>query len=118
PDIILTDLSMPRQDGMELLKGLLEFESKARIIAFSASGDGAVLDVARQLGAHATLDKPFTTQGLYAVVDQAQPATDWSGVTPSGFRLRKAGPPPTSLRIVAIKAWTSMGLMMAASAPI
>jgi CheY-like chemotaxis protein len=76
PDILLTDLNMPGLDGMGLLRTLRRSGSKVRIIVFSGVGQGPVLDVAKQLGAHATLDKPFTAAQLLAVVAKVEVSGD------------------------------------------
>jgi DNA-binding NtrC family response regulator len=59
PDLILTDLKMPRMDGLELLRRLREQESDIPVLVITAYGavDSAI--EATRLGARAYLSKPF-----------------------------------------------------------
>ncbi len=59
PDLIITDLKMPRVDGLELLRRLRERDDPVPVIVLTAYGavDSAVQ--ATQLGARAYLSKPF-----------------------------------------------------------
>ena len=79
PDVVLTDILMPEQEGIETITGLLAIDRDARIIAMSGSlefGRLDVLDFARKLGAVATIRKPFTSPELLRCVDEVM------GVTP------------------------------------
>jgi len=71
PDILITDLNMPNLDGMVLLRTLRQQGKRTKTIVFSGS-PAELLDVATALGAHATLNKPFTSQDLYAAVQKVQ----------------------------------------------
>jgi CheY-like chemotaxis protein len=70
--LIITDLVMPRADGLELLRRLRKEPSAPKIIAMSGgSGRGAggqYLGLAELLGAVTTLHKPFTVAELTAAV--------------------------------------------------
>jgi DNA-binding NtrC family response regulator len=59
PDLILTDLKMPKMDGMEALRRLREQDADVPVIVLTAHGavDSAV--EATRLGAKAYLSKPF-----------------------------------------------------------
>lgn len=61
PDVVITDLVMPGQDGLDLIAELLLRDPMAKIIAISGGGspNGCHLTAARALGAQATLRKPF-----------------------------------------------------------
>lgn len=73
-DLVITDIVMPRMEGIETLRALRQIEPTIRIIAMSGS-DGAdqgfYLKAAVALGADATLEKPFTAAELRLVVDEA-----------------------------------------------
>ena len=71
-DLIITDLYMPRQDGIETIQLLRDEFPDARILAMSggatAAATGPLLD-AEMFGADATLAKPFTMDRLSRTVN-------------------------------------------------
>ena len=66
PDLILTDLSMPGQEGGELIDHIRSKESDRPIIAMSGGYRHADynLEMAEVLGANAILAKPFSNNDL------------------------------------------------------
>jgi CheY-like chemotaxis protein len=72
-DIVVTDIFMPEQDGIETLWTFREEFPGVPIIVMSGGGmPGATdyLSIARELGAQRTLRKPFDPQELIEVVGQ------------------------------------------------
>jgi len=72
PDLVITDIVMPVQDGLEVIRELAP--GGVPIIAMSGagcSGPTNVLDDAIRLGAFWALEKPFTVEALIAAVDEA-----------------------------------------------
>jgi two-component system, chemotaxis family, chemotaxis protein CheY len=72
-DVVITDLYMPEQDGIETIQLLREEFPAARIIAMSGGaslGSAGPLHDARLLGADATLPKPFSLEALTRTVAQ------------------------------------------------
>lgn len=70
-DVVITDLFMPDQDGIETIQELREEYPDARILAISGGAVGSTtgtLTDAMLLGADATLAKPFTMQELTSAV--------------------------------------------------
>ena len=63
-DLVITDLVMPEQEGLETILDLRQKGSRIPVIAISGASGGVYLDVARKLGANAILPKPFTTSAL------------------------------------------------------
>jgi len=65
-DLVITDMVMPEQEGMETIKILHREFPQLRIIAMSGGLDGSelYLDLTKRLGAAYTLSKPFTLQQL------------------------------------------------------
>ncbi len=58
-DLLLTDLVMPEQEGLETIRELRAELPHVHIVAMSGAFDGKFLDVARAFGAGAVLQKPF-----------------------------------------------------------
>jgi DNA-binding response OmpR family regulator len=77
-DLILVDIFMPDMDGLELIPLLCKMRPASKIIAITAgSGEKNYLNVAKHLGAHDTLKKPFSRQELLDAVSSqlGQPDT-------------------------------------------
>ncbi|HEX5319481.1 MAG TPA: response regulator [Stellaceae bacterium] len=74
PDLVITDIIMPEQEGIETIIQLLRDNPSARIIAVSGGGRLGSMDfltVANRLGAAATLRKPFEPAELLGCVARA-----------------------------------------------
>ena len=72
PDLVITDILMPERDGLELMAEVKKANPAIKILAMSGRGGFGRLDVlslARRLGAHATLAKPFDQEQLLAEVE-------------------------------------------------
>jgi CheY-like chemotaxis protein len=68
-DLMLVDIFMSEMDGIELIRTLRKTRPASKLIAMSAGkGVWNYLDVAKELGAGNTLEKPFTRQQLLDVV--------------------------------------------------
>ena len=66
--IIIADLQMPHESGLELLRKLRQENSKHEIIMMSSFMSGAEKKAAKALGAHALLDKPFQIKELLQTI--------------------------------------------------
>jgi DNA-binding NtrC family response regulator len=72
-DLVITDLVMPEQEGLETITGLRRRFPAVKIIAISGAQQKLDLDllyVAEKLGALRTLEKPFEMQKLVALVEE------------------------------------------------
>jgi len=67
-DVVLTDLVMPEQEGIETIQALRKNVAGIGIIAMSGAFGGQFLEIARKLGAHAVLSKPIAAELLLAKV--------------------------------------------------
>ena len=73
PDLVVTDILMPRRDGLELIRAIRGSRAGTPILAISGGGTSGmdeVLRFARLLGADATLAKPFGLVELHGAVDR------------------------------------------------
>ncbi|WP_394837095.1 response regulator [Pendulispora rubella] len=59
PDVIVTDLMMPRVSGFGVIERLRDLDSSVPIVLVSAVGDDNMDILARDLGAAAMVHKPF-----------------------------------------------------------
>ncbi|MDH4154906.1 MAG: response regulator [Nitrospira sp.] len=71
-DLVLMDIVMPDQDGLEAIMALRREFPESRIIAMTGASDGIgilnFLDVAKMFGAKRTLHKPFELKALLDAV--------------------------------------------------
>ncbi|MGY5152060.1 MAG: response regulator [Candidatus Nitrosopumilus sp. bin_6a] len=59
PDLILLDLAMPKKDGLCVIKEIIAFDSKAKIILITASDDQKIIQGCLDNGASSYISKPF-----------------------------------------------------------
>ncbi len=76
-DLVITDVLMPESDGVQLISGLKKNRPNSRVLAISGGGrfmeSTDCLRMAKGLGAHAAVMKPFTREQFLAAVAQAMP---------------------------------------------
>ena len=75
PDLIVTDIQMPRMDGIEMIKRIRESHpiSRTPIIVMSAYGKRLISD-AIEAGADAFVEKPIDLDNLLATIKSKMPA--------------------------------------------
>jgi len=69
-EVVVTDIQMPRGDGIELISALKGLDPDASIVAVSGK-EPHQLQVAQLAGARMILPKPLTKDGLTAAVEEA-----------------------------------------------
>ena len=68
-DLIITDLTMPEMDGLDMISELTRRFSNVKVIAMTGGLDsGTRLAAARLLGARLTLQKPFDLDAFLSAV--------------------------------------------------
>jgi DNA-binding response OmpR family regulator len=72
-DLVITDIFMPHQDGIQLIVYFRKQFPNLPIIAITGNPKGNTLDMARKLGAAAVLPKPFAVEELLNAVRAALP---------------------------------------------
>ncbi|MGA7521065.1 MAG: response regulator transcription factor [Acidobacteriaceae bacterium] len=96
PDILLLDLSMPRRDGMAVLRELGAAKIPVRTLLLTAAIDKAQIVQALRLGAFGVILKESTTQRLFDSIRCVMAGQYWVGresVTDLVKALRSAGGP-------------------------
>jgi len=71
PDLVVTDIIMPEQEGIETIRQILSDRPNAKIIAISGGGrigNTDFLQIARKVGATEVLPKPFDPDDLLQLV--------------------------------------------------
>jgi DNA-binding response OmpR family regulator len=81
-DVVVTDIIMPKMNGVDTIKAIVKEFPQVKIIAISGGGNfgiteyrpeaittTAYLTAARQAGAQAVLTKPFETSELVAAIE-------------------------------------------------
>jgi DNA-binding response OmpR family regulator len=72
PDLVITDIIMPDQEGIQTLSEMRAAKPHAKIVALSGrgrTGNADFLQSARQLGAMHVVAKPFDPDFLLAIVE-------------------------------------------------
>ena len=71
PDLIITDIRMPKMDGIELMKNLSALEEKPAIIVLSGFDDFSYAKEAISCGAISYILKPVDSQELITAINNA-----------------------------------------------
>jgi CheY-like chemotaxis protein len=78
-DLVITDVVMPDGDGFELIAAFRKAQPRTRIVAISGGGKylegNDCLRMARGLGAHAVVMKPFSWEQLQVGIEVAMLAS-------------------------------------------
>ena len=66
PDLVITDITMPEMNGLEMMLELNRHYSNVKVIAISGEPDN--LAFAKQLGACGAIQKPLSIEKLFEMV--------------------------------------------------
>ena len=73
-DIVVTDMIMPEMEGVETIRYLRREYPAIKIVAISGGGISSAdsyLEIAKKMGVHRTLAKPFTPEELMTAIQEA-----------------------------------------------
>ena len=76
-DLVITDIFMPEEDGLETIMSMRQHHPDVKIIAISGGGSLGNIDMlqaAKRLGAFRVFTKPFELEALLEAVREAIPA--------------------------------------------
>ena len=77
PNLVMTDILLPKMNGIDLTRKLRELKHETPVIVFSGGGEGdaivkhVLLDAAANYGAISTLPKPFDIHQMLISVERA-----------------------------------------------
>ena len=77
PDLVLTDLKMPGQDGMAVLRAVKNYDPDIMVILFTAYATVESAVEAIKSGAYDYIPKPFTASQLHLVIERALQQKNW-----------------------------------------
>ncbi|HEX6278194.1 MAG TPA: sigma-54 dependent transcriptional regulator, partial [Polyangiaceae bacterium] len=109
-DLVITDLRMPRIDGMELLRRIAAFEEPAPVVMITAHGTVDTAVEALKTGAFDYITKPFDQDEVRTIVKKALRTQDLSATEASrpapgvseGGRYGIIGASPSLLDVYAV----------------
>jgi CheY-like chemotaxis protein len=76
PDVVLTDLKMPRLSGLGVLEAVRRARWDLPVVMMTVVADDSIHAIAKRLGAVGVLQKPFEPGALLTAVRNAKAAHD------------------------------------------
>ena len=70
PEIMLLDLTMPKKDGLSVVKEVVSSNPSAKIIMVTGTGDHEIIDECMQSGALAHVSKPFDFDNVLQTISE------------------------------------------------
>ncbi len=71
PDLILTDMQMPRMSGLEILQLLTQYKVDIPVVMMTAHGSETIAIEAFRLGVKDYIPKPFAVEDVLVVIEHA-----------------------------------------------
>ena len=71
PDLVILDITMPNMNGLEAMRKILAFDTKARIIMCSALGQQNLIVDAIRAGVKDFIVKPFRPERILSAIQKA-----------------------------------------------
>ena len=68
PDLVILDMVMPKENGIELARKIREVSRETILIACSTLDDRNIIDNAMDVGCNEYVVKPFSKEGLLQVI--------------------------------------------------
>ena len=98
PDVVVTDMSLPGQSGLELTRRLLAVDAHARILIFSMHGSPDVAQMALKAGARGYVTKSSPAETLlHAIAEVAAGRRALSPDVAQAIALARVGDDPMGL---------------------
>jgi len=71
PDLVILDIQMPNQSGLEVLQQVKKFSPRLPVLVISAHGNSERVIAAMKHGAYEYFEKPFDIPHMKALIDEA-----------------------------------------------
>ncbi|SRR6266487_5974 len=98
-DAVILDYMMPRKDGMQVAKGILEMNPKQRIIFASAYVEETLVDIVKQLKMVVELmQKPFGADALVNTIEDEEIYQGLKQIMLSMKQIKDESPSPKQLK--------------------
>lgn len=75
PDFVTLDITMPRTNGLDALKRLMERDANARVVIVSAVGQKRIVIEALKMGAVDFIIKPFEKERVLKAIERVVSGT-------------------------------------------
>ncbi len=69
PDLVFMDIVMPKMDGVEAVRQIIEYNPSAKIIMLSSVGTRGQIKAAIDAGAKDFIQKPFKTERILDILN-------------------------------------------------
>ena len=69
PDVVMLDIMMPNENGIDVLKEILDYDRTARVVMCTSSASEVYVLNANKLGAKHFIAKPITLNALTKVIE-------------------------------------------------
>lgn len=86
-DLVISDLKMPKMDGIRLLEGIKEMREDVPVVIMTAYATIETAVEATRKGAYDYITKPFCRERILVTVNKA---VEWQAVTKENLSLREA----------------------------
>ena len=70
PQLLMTDFAMPNKDGLQVVKDVIAFDPKAKIILITASDDKKLIQECIDSGAITLVKKPFDFKDVLKTITE------------------------------------------------
>lgn len=99
-DVVVSDLRMPKTDGMELLRMTKDKDQKTVFVMITAYGTTPIEDESKKLGAFDFINKPFTMENLIGSIEKGLEQKNGPAVMPAPQMTK-----PKTIKTLSLKTW-------------
>lgn len=79
PDLVISDVQMPKMDGLQMSREILGINKDAKIILTTAFNEGRYIEEANELDIKSYITKPIDVKQLYTAIEKILNGTQEEG---------------------------------------